>query len=204
MTGNAQDRAERTFGKLIPAVNEWFDEPPPGSAICAEFLLGRGQVALQHDGCAVVEGVGNGRFSMHPFEPVIGQWKGVEKGRTGGQRVNRRPEVMEESRQSERQGAASAAGLRLGFEDLDRQAGLGENDGGGEAVGAGADHDGALHGVLPSLRSVVWRQFVGPTNNIRLSVGRERKFGRIEAQQLAAPPVASAALFFLRSKPILP
>jgi hypothetical protein len=79
MTGNAEDRAERTFGKLIPTVGEWFNEAPPGSAICAEFFLCRGQVAFQHHGCAVVEGMGNGRFPMHPFEPVLGQWKGVEK-----------------------------------------------------------------------------------------------------------------------------
>src|SRR5580704_2266896 len=109
---------------------------------------------------------------------------------------------MEESRQSERQRAASTAGLRLSFEDLDREAGLGENDGGGEAVRAGADHDGALHGS--SLPSIMWRQLVGPLNNIRFSVGREGKFGRVQAQQLAAPPVPGAALFFTRSKPILP
>ncbi len=71
MSWNAQDRSECAFGKLIPTVNEWFNEAPPGSAICAEFLPCRGQVALQHDGCAVVEGMGNRRFSMYPFEPVI-------------------------------------------------------------------------------------------------------------------------------------
>ncbi len=89
MTGNAQDRAERAFRKLIPADSEWLNETPPDTAICAEFPLGRGQVALQHDGSAVVEGVGNRRFSMYPFEPVIGQWNSVEKGRTGGQGMNR-------------------------------------------------------------------------------------------------------------------
>ncbi len=72
MTGNAKDRTERTFSKLIPMANKGFNESRPGSAICAEFLPGRGQVALQHDGCAVVEGVRNRRFAMHPFEPVSG------------------------------------------------------------------------------------------------------------------------------------
>jgi hypothetical protein len=116
--------------------------------------------------------------------------------------MNRGTKVMEETRQSERQAAASSARLPLSFKDLDRQAGLGENDGGGEAVGAGANHDGALHGS--SLPSFMLRQLVGPTNNIRLSVGRERKFGRVKAEQLAAPPVPGAALFFSRGKPILP
>jgi hypothetical protein len=88
VAGNAQDRAERAFGQLIPAANESFDEPPPLSAICAEFLLCVCQAALQNDRSAVVEGVGDGRFSMHPFEPVIGQWKSFEKGRTSGQWVN--------------------------------------------------------------------------------------------------------------------
>jgi hypothetical protein len=88
MTGDAQDRAERALGKLIPADSEWLNETPPGTAICAEFLFGRGQIALQHDGSAVVERVGNGRFSMYPFEPVIGQWKSIEKGRTSSQGVN--------------------------------------------------------------------------------------------------------------------
>src|ERR1700750_3324415 len=98
MTRNAQDWTERTFGKLIPADREWLHEPPPGSAICTEFLLGRGQVALQHHGCAVVEGMRNRRLSMHPFEPLAGQGKGAKEGRTGSKGVNRGPEVMQKSR----------------------------------------------------------------------------------------------------------
>jgi hypothetical protein len=60
---------------------------------------------------------------------------------------------MDESGQSERQRAAGTAGLRLSFKYFDLQAGLGKNDRGGKAVGAGPDHDGALH--PSSLRSVM-------------------------------------------------
>ena len=40
MSWNPQDRAKGTFGKLIPAVSECPDKPPPGFAIFAEFPLG--------------------------------------------------------------------------------------------------------------------------------------------------------------------
>jgi hypothetical protein len=80
MSWNPQDRAERTFGKLTPAVNVRPDEPPPGSAICAEFPLSRSQIALQHHGCAVIERMGNGSFSMQPHKAMLCQGKGAEKG----------------------------------------------------------------------------------------------------------------------------
>ncbi len=53
-------------------------------------------------------------------------------------------EVVEESGKREREGAGCAAGLGLGFVDIDAQAGLGEHDGGGEAVGSGADDVGLV------------------------------------------------------------
>jgi len=59
-----------------------------------------------------------------------------------------RTEVMEEAREGEFEGARGAAGLRLGLEDIDVRAGLGERDGGGEAVGAGADDCRAAIGML--------------------------------------------------------
>ena len=52
-------------------------------------------------------------------------------------------EIVEETGEGELQRAGSAAGLRFGLEDVDVNAALGESDGGGEAVGSGADDGGA-------------------------------------------------------------
>ena len=51
-------------------------------------------------------------------------------------------EIVEETGQGEFEGAGGTAGLRFGLEDVDVNAALGESDGGGEAVGSGADYGG--------------------------------------------------------------
>jgi len=45
-------------------------------------------------------------------------------------------EVVEEAGFGELEGAGCTAGLGFGLEDIDREVGLGEDDGGGEAVRA--------------------------------------------------------------------
>jgi len=51
-------------------------------------------------------------------------------------------EIVEETGERELERAGSATGLRLRFEDVNVYAALGEGDGGGEAVGSGADDAG--------------------------------------------------------------
>ncbi len=51
-------------------------------------------------------------------------------------------EVVVEAGEGEVHGADRAADGGLGFVDVDVEAGLGEDDCGGKAVGAGADHIG--------------------------------------------------------------
>ena len=57
--------------------------------------------------------------------------------------MHRRSEVVQETRQSQRQGARRAAGLWLGFEDLNLQAGLRQNDGRRQTVGTCANDNGS-------------------------------------------------------------
>ena len=110
---------------------------------------------------------------------------------------------MQKARQSERQSSAGASRLRFRFVDLNGQARLRENDRSRKAVGAGADHDRALHS-LSSRVLVMRRQFVGPLYDLRPAIRCQCDFRRIQSEQLAPPPVSRSALFLHRGEPVLP
>src|SRR4051794_31111755 len=55
-----------------------------------------------------------------------------------------------------------------------------------------------------SLRLIVARQLVGPLHDLRPAVRGKGKPWRVHTQPLTPPPVAGAALFICRRKPILP
>ena len=67
-------------------------------------------------------------------------------------------EVVVEAGEGEVHGAAGAADGGLGFKDLDVEAGLGEDDGGGEAVGPGADDAG--FGMAATGWGGIWHRVV--------------------------------------------
>jgi len=65
--------------------------------------------------------------------------------------------VVLKSWQGKRKGASATAGLRLGFEDVDLQSGLRQNDGRGQAIGTCSDDNGSSlccrHNELGLIRS---------------------------------------------------
>ena len=66
----------------------------------------------------------------------------LEEGRRGGQRVDRRADVVTEAGQGEFRRARAPADGVARLDDEDRASGLRKRDGGGEPVRAGADDDG--------------------------------------------------------------
>jgi hypothetical protein len=93
-----------------------------------------------------VEGMGQRRRRVNPFEAVIAQGKRLEERRRDRHRINRRTHVVQEPGKGERLGSAAAADRRLGFVDDDPQARAGEHDRRREAVRTGADNDRIWNG----------------------------------------------------------
>ena len=104
--------------------------------------FGCSEIALQDDGGAVVEWVGERRGRVDPLEAVVREGQGSEEGRAGGHGMDCGAEVVVEAGEGEIHGADRAAEGGFGFEELDLEAGLREHDGGGKAVGACADDAG--------------------------------------------------------------
>ncbi len=129
-------------GEGGPLGGEGFDKGAPGWAVCGEGLCGGREVALEEDGGVVVEGMGENGWGVDPLKAVVGQRQGCEEGGAGGEGVDCGAEVVEEAGKGEWEGAGGTADGGFGFEELDLQAGLGQDDGGREAVGSGADDAG--------------------------------------------------------------
>jgi hypothetical protein len=74
--------------------------------------------------------------------------------------VDRGTKIVEEARERKLQRARGAAGLRLGFENVDVHATLREDNGRGQAVGSRTDDAGSSnHGLAP-------RQFTAAAENV--------------------------------------
>src|SRR5581483_4916215 len=89
---------------------------------------------------------------MNPLQAMIDKWNGIEERRLNRHWKDGGAEVMQKSGQREWQCASGSARLRLGFEDIDWQSSLCQNDRSCEAVRAGSDHVCAtLHSRDPML-----------------------------------------------------
>ena len=69
------------------------------------------------------------RGRVNPLQSVIVQGQRSEEWGTGSHGMHSRSKVVQEPRQSQRERARRAAGLRFRFEDVNLQTGLSENDG---------------------------------------------------------------------------
>src|SRR6516162_7392672 len=137
--------------------------------------------------------------------------------------MNGGAEVVQKAGQREFQRASAASGLGLGFVDINRKSGLGEHDGGGQAVRSCSDDASApwfrswslLHrtsrgcrllrcwaGLIGALRSQrrLWR----PLHHSKLSIRLERQRWSIKPEKFAPPPHSGRSFFGQRRKPILP
>ena len=77
---------------------------------------------------------------MNPLQTVSLQRERRKKWGACSEWMNGGAEIVEEAGQRELEGARGAAGLRLRLEDINVRAALCEGDGGGKAVGSGADY----------------------------------------------------------------
>lgn len=101
-----------------------------------------------HDGGAtVVEGMGEGEVRVDPLEAEVFEGEGAEEGGGGREGVDGGADIVGEAGEGEVGIAAhAAAGGIAGFDEKGGAVFLGQGDGGGEAVGAGADDDGVVFG----------------------------------------------------------
>jgi len=144
--------AEDVGGQVRPAGDERVHESPPGGAVFAEGYLSCSDAALEGDGGAVVEWVGERGGGVDPFEAVVGEGQRIEEGRARGHRVDCGAEVVVEAGKGEVKRAGCSADGGFGFEELDVEAGLREHNGGGKTVGACADHTGFAAAMVDCLR----------------------------------------------------
>src|SRR5271154_6254342 len=77
---------------------------------------------------------------MKPLQPVVCEGQRREKWRAGCQRMNGRPEIVEEAWNGQLERTCRAAGLRLRFKHLHLESGLSKNNGRAESVRSRSDH----------------------------------------------------------------
>ena len=142
MVRDVDERSEDVGGEVGPAGGEGFHESAPGGAIGAEVVRGGFEVLGEESGGSVFERVGERGGGVDPLQPVALELERVEKGRANAERMDGGADVVMEAGERELKGAAGAACSGLGLVDVDFEASLSEDDGGGETVGAGADDCG--------------------------------------------------------------
>lgn len=80
LVGEAKDGTEGVFGKVPPLAGEGLHEALPGGSVRAEMGGGLGKIEEEAGGGAVVEGMGEGDFSVDPGESEALQVERAEKG----------------------------------------------------------------------------------------------------------------------------
>jgi hypothetical protein len=117
---------------------------PPPHVVTGSFQ----RTLEQNDGrtARAVERMRQRRVRMHPLEAVGFERQGSEKRRAGGERMNRRPEIVNEARQRQGQRAACAADGRGRLDQRDRAAGLRQRYRGSQTVRSGANDNGVVRG----------------------------------------------------------
>ena len=138
--GEYADGAEDFGGERRPMLGERLDKAAPAVSVRSESGFGSAEIAFENYGGAVIEGMSKRSGRVNPVEAISVKRKGRKKWRARGERMDSGTEIVEEAREGEFESAYGAAGLWLGLEDVNVRAGLCEGDGGGEAVGPGADY----------------------------------------------------------------
>ncbi len=105
-------------------------------------------VAAQHGAPAVAARVGQYAGRVRPAQPVTLQFQAGDDRRGGGQRVEGAEQVVDEVGVHVPVVPDGTAGFVLLLQDLHAPAGVGEQIGGDQAVGARADHHGVRHDRL--------------------------------------------------------
>ena len=112
------------------------------AVVWAELRGGGFEGVFEGDGGAVVEWVGERSGRLDPAQAVVGEGKAAEEGAGDAERVAGGAEIVVEAGERDLGGGAGAAEVGVALVDGDGDAALREGDGGGEAVGTGADDVG--------------------------------------------------------------
>src|ERR1043165_3932243 len=94
---------------------------------------------MQTSGGAVIERMSQRDLRLNPFQAEVFERQGFEKGRSGTHWMNRGANIMNKSRQSESGRARAAANGGVAFHYQHRTSGLGQSNGGGQALWTRAD-----------------------------------------------------------------
>jgi hypothetical protein len=148
-------RADGVEGVEIRA-GEVRPPPPVAGAQRIERASGLLEVTVEDGRAAVVERVGRAGAGVHPLQAVLGQRHAGEHGRCRGGRVHGRERVVAEAGQGQLVGAHGPARAVGGLEHDHSAACPREADGGGEAVGPGADDDRVRAHACSASRSASW------------------------------------------------
>src|SRR5580693_1068649 len=121
------NRLKDFFRELHPMICERFKEAAPAFAIGTQSVLRILQIALQHDGGAIVQRMRERSRRVNPFQAILLKWERRKKWRANAHRVNRRAKVMLKPGKRERKCARPTADFSLCFVYFDAVAGLRED-----------------------------------------------------------------------------
>jgi len=146
-SGGVEWRSSRQASRSAPIGDKWTKQVSPFLAVLTQICGGLIERAVHQYGFATIAGVGERNRGMGPLEAVVIERQRREERRTDPQRVYRAAHVVQDSRLCELLGSCPATDGGPPLDDLYGLAGLGERDGGRQAVGTGADDDCVKHEV---------------------------------------------------------
>lgn len=150
MSGPSRHGTHQVVSQCVEASGQWREQALPGGPVGTQVPHGDGQVAVQHRRAAAVEGVGEVGCGVRPAKSVAFEIQGAQVGGYEGHGVYGRAVVVQQAGHGQFAAAGAAADGVGGFQDGDGEAGLGERDGAGEAVGACSHDEGvSVHFRVP-------------------------------------------------------
>ncbi len=123
--GRDRMRTEHHSLNLTPRLDQRADQSPVRELVAAEPRRRCQQAVLEQDGRPIVERMGRRRTRLDPLDVELER---PEERRSQTERVDRRADVVDESRQRQLGRPQAAAELLRGFVNLDLQAGSSQRD----------------------------------------------------------------------------
>jgi hypothetical protein len=97
MVWNPQHRAKYFLGKRPPPPDQRIKNLLICLTITAELRRRKRDVSFQHHSRTVIQGMSQGCRRVNPLQSVLGEWQLLEEGRRNSERMDRRPEIVQES-----------------------------------------------------------------------------------------------------------
>ena len=139
--GADAERSQQLARDQVPIGRDGTDQPTVALAVLAQ-AGGRGvQVAAHQRRAAVIERMGQRHRRLDPLQAVLRQRPLAEDRGGSAQRMDGRADVVDEAGQGQRRRPAATAHLGARLQHQHAAPGSGQGDGGGQAVGPGADDE---------------------------------------------------------------